>query len=727
MAASSPIKVSPPDQRGLTRTSTFRPELGALRAAGVVAVLIYHLWPSRLPGGFVGVDVLFVVSGWLITSLLAGGVIHRGRIAWGAFLTRRAARLLPASTTVILVSAIASILLLPRLAWSDTAAQGLASLVGVENWYLIRSGSGYLTARDAPTVFQHFWSLGVEAQLYVVWPVLVLTGLVLLGRRLRRPTRGLLLVIGVAIAASLVWSIVDRDSPHGGDFFSTLTRLWEFGTGGVMGLTLPSLTARIPRALRVALGVLGWGALVVICLLLPGTDQYPGAIALLPVAATGAIAASGSWWPYRVRPVILTGELSYSLYLWHWPIIIIATERLGHALTAVDKALILVLTLALAVLTWRFIERRFWRPHADPEPLDAPAEPARARPARGALARLLSSRTNAGLAFALVAALCASAVFTAQFAVLRSDDDAARAQLLALSSAHGRCYGALASTRSSCPSSTSPPDAAALELASHDVGAALRDGDPACTDVEHDPTSTPWRSCRYPQPRATTTLAIVGDSHAAAWTSSLLPIAATERWNVVVYEHGGCPAIDPTGLTARTNLITDDCVAWQRAVIRRIDSDPSVTLVLTGGFYGAYTADATALHRAVLESPGFVRRLEKLVGHWTDLGKKVAVLRDTPHAPAALPECLSHAATASSCAYPRVTDDRPDDVTGPLAGSRSGVTLIDPARWTCPDAMCSPVMGGVVVLFDTDHVTRSFAVSASPLMARALKAAGWPI
>jgi peptidoglycan/LPS O-acetylase OafA/YrhL len=291
-----------------------RPEIQALRAVAVVTVLVFHFWPEALPGGFVGVDVFFAISGFLITSHLVREVERTGSVSVLAFWARRVRRLLPASLVVLLATATAIVALVPLSAWDDWLAELLASALYVENWHLASSATDYFAQQDAPSPFQHFWSLSVEEQFYAVWPLLVL-GAALLGAGLARRRAALAGVLGLVFAASLAYSILFTGDGRDDAYFSTLTRAWEFAAGGLLAL-LPSagvsaapapapgagrvraLLARAERAVEaLARALVSWAgiaAVFVAAAIISRETAYPGWAALLPVLGALAVIYAGA-------------------------------------------------------------------------------------------------------------------------------------------------------------------------------------------------------------------------------------------------------------------------------------------------------------------------------------------------------------------------------------------------------------------------------------------------
>src|SRR5215472_17555234 len=361
MNDSAVLATSPKAVKGGTAERDFRPDIQGLRALAVAMVVIYHLYPSLLPGGFVGVDVFFVISGFLITGHLWRGYQRTGKVGLVDFWGRRAKRLVPAATLVLTVTWVASRLVLPATRLADTADQVRASALYFQNWLLAHNAVDYLKSTNLASPVQHFWSLSVEEQFYLVWPWLFLAAAIL--ARLRARHRGPGVNVGLAVATglagalvlgSLAYSVYDTRTDPAEAYFVTTTRVWELGLGGLLAL----LPQRLGRPLS-RQGWLGWAGLAAMAaspFLLRGTSAFPGAIALLPVVGTVALIAGGSaaarYGPARltsVRPMVFLGGISYSLYLWHWPVIVLWSTYRGHKIGPYAG---LPLAVAAVVLSW---------------------------------------------------------------------------------------------------------------------------------------------------------------------------------------------------------------------------------------------------------------------------------------------------------------------------------------------------------------------------------------
>ena len=368
----------PPTPRGL------RKDIQGLRAIAVTLVVVFHLWPATVSGGYVGVDIFLVISGYLITSHLLKKPPRSARDL-GAFWARRLRRLLPASLTVLAATAVATRLVAPSTTWEEITRQIVASTLYVQNWALASSSVDYMDAGAMVSPVQHFWSLSVEEQFYLVWPLLIL-GATWVAHRVAGPAaptgdderriRLTRTVIGVVVVTSLAYSVWYTAVQPAAAYFVTPTRMWELALGGFIA-TIASMSSR-----RGADGVAGAGsavvawagvaAMVIAAYLYTSATPFPGAAALLPVLGAAAVILADTDHPLspttllRNGPVQWLGDVSYSVYLWHWPLIALVPYVSGGSLGVLDKSVILVATLALAGLSKIHIEDRFRfaRPHA---------------------------------------------------------------------------------------------------------------------------------------------------------------------------------------------------------------------------------------------------------------------------------------------------------------------------------------------------------------------------
>ncbi|HET7821594.1 MAG TPA: acyltransferase, partial [Ornithinibacter sp.] len=341
----------------------FRPDIEGLRAVAILTVLAYH---AGLPvrGGFVGVDIFFVISGFLITGLLVAELDRSGSVSWIRFVGRRIRRLLPAAVLVLVTISAWSWFVVPGLRRRDIGVDVAAAALYVVNWVFARRETDYLASDVLPSPVQHFWSLAVEEQFYVIWPLL----LIVLALVVRRPSRRVVTgALGALVASSFVWSVWFSHTSPRPAFFTTTTRVWELGIGALLAVALAGRSR--PTTAARGSAALGWAALAVlvaVALWLPQDIDWPGAWALLPTLPTAALLWVGWQAPARgpvrvlgTAPMVWVGGLSYSIYLWHWPVIILGgwtAAAFGTTLPGWGVLLLALVSVVPAWLSWRFVE-----------------------------------------------------------------------------------------------------------------------------------------------------------------------------------------------------------------------------------------------------------------------------------------------------------------------------------------------------------------------------------
>ncbi|GAA0562224.1 hypothetical protein GCM10010172_51770 [Paractinoplanes ferrugineus] len=324
----------------------FRPDIEGLRAVAVAAVVLGHAGVPGIGGGYIGADVFFVVSGFLITSLMMRELAATGEISLLRFYGRRARRLLPAAALVLVTVVLAGYHWLGSGRGDEIAADGRWAALFAADFNFAAQGVDYLRSQSAPSPLQHFWSLAVEEQFYLVWPALI--GLLIwLGLRHSAP-----LVLALAVAGSLACSIVQTGTAW--SYFSPATRAWELGAGCLLALVADRFD-RIPPAVATALAGFGLGGIVVAALSFDDSTPVPGYAAALPVVATMLVLAGRGDAVLGVAPLRWLGQISYPLYLWHWPMLIIAEQAHGPLPPRARLGLVL-LSVALAIVTHVFVE-----------------------------------------------------------------------------------------------------------------------------------------------------------------------------------------------------------------------------------------------------------------------------------------------------------------------------------------------------------------------------------
>lgn len=334
------------------------PEIQGLRAIAVLSVVIYHFDSRLLSGGFVGVDIFFVISGFLISGLLISEVRQTSKIDFMAFYGRRIRRLLPAASLVTISTVIASRLIYAPLRWRDIGYDGLFTSLYGANFHFYFSQIDYSNLGSKPSPLIHFWSLAVEEQFYFVIPLV----LVLIYKFTR--TKNINMYLYILFFISFLESIrLTRSNPQLA-FFSISTRLWELGAGTVIFLFTSQLS-KVKFKARAAVALVGYVAIIYSLFFLNDQDSFPGVLALLPVIGSVAIITASLSGPFPFsrllssKPALWVGAISYSLYLWHWPVLRLLSELLGRNLPIWNGLLLLPALLVLSNLTYRYIETPF--------------------------------------------------------------------------------------------------------------------------------------------------------------------------------------------------------------------------------------------------------------------------------------------------------------------------------------------------------------------------------
>jgi peptidoglycan/LPS O-acetylase OafA/YrhL len=680
----------------------------------VLLVVVFHLWPDRLTGGYVGVDVFFAISGYLITGHLLREAASTGRIDLPSFWARRIRRLLPAAALVLAVSLAATVAFLPSRVWQETAYQIGASAIGLQNWALAANSVDYFGSTTAPSIVQHYWSLSLEEQFYVVWPVLMVAALAIsAGMSAIGRARLLGATMAIVFSASLVWSIVATNASKSSAYFSTFTHAWEFALGGLLALAHGRLMAgwwgASPR-LRAITTWLGLLAIVVSAFVFSGETAFPGWVALVPVLGTiGVIAAASS--TSRIqrplllesRPVQFVGGASYSTYLWHWPPIVVLPAVLGHELGFATKIAILVLSVLAGWLTKILVED----------------------PARTSVALNHRRWITYTIAASTAAVLVTSSLVVSNVGQVRAAEIQARAQETIESSLGGAnaCFGASAMLHD-CPYShrVDPkfgPDFAADDWGS--IAGVTKDGTmpdkSACIDFtvpSASADSDAFLDCAVGQAGGEQTMAIVGDSHALALTEPLVRIAEAQGWSVRVFLRNSCTPSLP--MLYDTPTTKQDCNLWRAAVAERIAADPAIDVVVATGFTrGEPEAVFTGTRDQLLA--GYA----DLWASWLDAGKRVVAIGDVPLTSGdSVPDCVAaHTGELDPCTVARA-DALAWDPVGVAAASDSRVSFVDLTDAFCDEELCHSVIGGLIAYRDPHHLSATFGLTLIPWLERGL-------
>jgi peptidoglycan/LPS O-acetylase OafA/YrhL len=692
----------------MSTRSQFRTDVEGLRAVAVLAVVAYHAGLAAVGGGYVGVDVFYVLSGFLITGLLWEELQRTGRLQFAAFYARRARRLLPAAVLILVATVAASSLWLSPLQARVVARDAVAAALYVSNYRFAVLRTDYL-ADSSPSPMQHYWSLGVEEQFYLLWPVLLLV-VFLVGRRVwTRSSSGAAAVLLMAGAASFALSLWLTATSQPWAFFSLPTRAWELAAGGVVALGAPTLR-RLPGVVAAALGWLGVAAVLWSITQLSASTPFPGTAALVPVGGTVAVIAAGCATP-RLGPNIvlswpplqLGGKLSYSWYLWHWPVLILAPAVAGHALGLWQNLGLAAASGVLALATVKLVE--------DPVRFSPRL---RSRPRRslalGAVLTAVAVAAAVGTASSLpspqgrgvVAAPATISMPSPRQAESSKPRDAAAARMAAKAAPVVRAIRHAVTVRP-VPANLDPP----LDRAHADRAQPIFDG---CHVSWLDVRSGP---CAYGSSTSHTTVMLVGDSHAAQWFPALERAAKVRRWRLVSLTKSTCPPVQLSLWSPVLGRPYRECEQWRATMLERIRAQRPAVVV-----FGAARHYSDVYHLQVY-GPAWISGLAEMVRQVRATGARVVVLGPTPKPRGDVPNCLSeHLQNAVACTQPLAAAV---DARGVGAERRAvlqaGGSYVDVRPWVCTRSTCAVMVGNLLAYRDDNHLSTPYSTWLSPLLA----------
>jgi peptidoglycan/LPS O-acetylase OafA/YrhL len=693
--------------RSGARPGHWRPDIEGLRALAVGVVIAAHIGFPYMAGGFVGVDVFFVISGFLITSLLLREIDKTGTVSIAGFYARRAVRLLPAAATVLLATLVAAWLWLPRTRLGEIAADAATAALNVINLRLAQEGTDYLNATAEPSPLQHFWSLAVEEQFYIVWP-LVLLAIAFLGakfgkpgqftatrHRHRGPGRTFAITAFLVITACVsFWMSANWTAPDPvWSYFGIHTRAWELAVGALIAVAAGSIRAYAPKW---AAALASWAGLALITasvFLLDERTVFPGTAALLPVAGTALVIAAGCA-QHRfgatvllgVRPAQFIGKISYGLYLWHWPLIMIGPAVWGLEAVRVRHYLVLMgVAFLLTIATFYLIEN----PIRTRRPLVQ--VPSRALAMGGGL---------------IATALAASLFMAAQPMPTQENDEAA--EITGNDATVWEMLGE-SSDVDTVPANLTP----ALEEAVDDEPTLYDDG---CV-TERDSTELHEDDCWYGDPDGGKTVVLFGDSHAAQWFPVLNQLAEAAGWKLKTLTKANCSVADVTEIDAKLGREYTECEDWKEQAFDLIDELQPEAVVATA--YDAKDVVADDPDQAWID--GWVDSVERL----RESADDVYYMAGSPRLPEDPPSCLAeNPENASVCVGELdesiVEPDRREELIE--AVDETGANVVDPIPWLCDldQGTCPVVVGNLLVYRDTNHLSARFVAELAPQVAAAI-------
>lgn len=698
-----------------TRTSGFyRHDLDGLRGIAIALVAMFHVWFGRVSGG---VDVFLALSGFFFGGkLLRASLNQSASLALRPQLTRLVRRLLPALVVVLAACAVLTILIQPETRWEAFADQSLASLGYYQNWELARTSADYLRAGEGVSPLQHIWSMSVQGQFYLSFLLLIFGVAVLLRRRLGKHLRVVFLgLLSALTVASFVYAIIAHQNNQVLAYYNSFARGWELLIGALAGALVGYI--RWPMWVRTVVATVALAAILSCGALIDGVNEFPGPWALVPVGATVLFILAGANrhatpgggdrmpLPNRIlatRPFVVLGSMAYSLYLWHWPLLIFWLSYSGDKdVNFLEGAVVLLISGVLAYLTTRFVEDPLRIQKTD---LVAPA--AHAVPWR---VRMRRPTIVLGSVVALLGVTLTATSFTwrEHVTVQRSSGN----ELVGLNARdYPGAHALLDHAR--VPKLRMRPTV--LE-AKKDLPASTTDG---CISTFKNPEII---NCDYGDPNATRTIALAGGSHAEHWLTALDLLGREHNFKVVTYLKMGCPlSTEKIPRIMGNNAPYPQCHDWvQRTMDKLVADRPDYVF--------------TTSTRPWNTKPGDVMPAT-YIGIWQrfmDNNIPVLAMRDTPWLVAdgkpVLPaDCLAKGGTAVSCG-----GKRSELLVGrnPTRGFVARFPVLKPLDMTdavCRADICRAVEGNVMVYHDSHHLSASYMRTMAGELGRQLSAAtGW--
>ncbi|MEX5275655.1 acyltransferase family protein [Kocuria sp. CPCC 205261] len=646
--------------------SGFRPEVQGLRAVAVLLVVLYHVFMGRVSGG---VDIFLFISAFFMTLSFVRKLEGGRPLALGRYWLHTFKRLLPLATVVILTTLFLVWWLYPAQDVADFRFQGVASILYFENWTLAFNAVDYYAAdHSSASPFQHFWSLSVQGQVFLVWPLIFGLAWLVKRRTGRSSIPVLATCFGVVFAASLVFSVITTHTQQSFAYFDTRARLWEFALGSLVALAIPYL--RLSRALRVVLGWGGFVSMVLVGILVDVQGAFPGWIALWPLLSAAAIIVagqSGSRWSFdrflSWTPVVRMGDAAYALYLVHWPLLItylmvrerpVAGPRSGVVIVVLSIVLALVLTqlVETPLKRWRWPEASNWR-------------------------------------LALIIVVCMGLVLATAgtWSILEGRRTAQLEAQAELNNPGARVLEPGYELRGD-------PDAPTLPLVENLANYHADLGSKCPSDISIDSSVRKYCTEVLGNDDAEKTVLVLGNSHAQQWIPAIKAYAQDHNWRVIAYVGQGCFYTDPS----EQPKTQPHCAGWFEHSQDLLTSNDFDTVFLQGTF-------------ASVESETVHDNLTSAIRRLTGRGTTVVGIRDNPRFKEGLTQCaLTLGRDNPQCIQvpPAVMQDDPQKA---LTDVIDGYVSVDMTSFICPGGSCHPIVGNVYVFADTNHLSAPYGLS----------------
>lgn len=644
-----------------TPEKRFRPEIEGVRAVAAFLVAVYHIWLGSVSGG---VDVFFIVSGYLITTSLLSKMLKQGNIHLGEYLLGLGRRLFPVAFLVVFFTLVGSIWILPQAQWKQIIAEGFASVFYFQNWQLAISSVDYLAQNNQASPFQHFWALSVQGQFYITWPIVITAAYFLAQKVLKTPVRKTLLGVLITLfVLSISYSVYKTAVNQPWAYFDTFARAWEFSLGGIVALLLPYVQLKKSISL-----ILGWAGLAVIALtgiLFPVSTVFPGWVALLP--ASGVIFViisaenSGGFGVDRLlgsKPFLKFGNISYGFYLWHWPLLIFYFAWFDTGQASILAGAVIILTaLVLAYVSVTYIEA----------------------PVRSLSVKTSKVKIGKALTALIVPVLLVNGGWT-----------------FYVSQMQGKAYEA--------------GDYPGAQTVFYNVEADELDPYPSTIEVQEElPAFYEDRECfMYTSEEGMKTcskgetedpdytVALVGGSHSGHWFPALSELSDDLNLKIDLYNKDACRFSNDDF----DGLLNETCMDWNEKVLQDLQEDPP-DLVFT----------TSTVNSGTTVPDGYIEQWRKLEGT-----THIMAVRDNPRMEEDTPLCIEEKGSIEECSVSR--DEALADVVPweNTEGIPDNVTFVDLSDYFCGEEVCEPVIGNVIVYRDKHHLSTAYSKTLAPAL-----------
>ena len=678
---------------GQNKGVTKRPDIQGLRAVAVGVVLLYHAGVPWMPGGFVGVDVFFVISGFLITKGIVSELRRNGNISLKDFYARRIARILPAAALAIVSTLALAWMFLPETRWRQIGLDGFASAFSYVNWIFAGNSVNYLAQAQAESPFQHFWSLAVEEQFYLVWPLLlVVVGWLSLKLNFRLQ-RGMLVALAAVAVPSFLWSVYLTSTNPGAAYFVTTTRGWELALGCALAIMVGRSARKVPTFVA---GIIGWAGLIAIfaaAALYTSATAFPSYNAALPVLGAVAVLWSGAHGKVgpslllSLPPMVSLGNISYSLYLWHWPLLIIAAGVWGE-LGLIGGLMVVAISILPAWGSYVAVERPVQNRLKEVD-------------SKGAVFGVGAILTAGGAAAALIIALMVPPVPPASDIEFTPKPLAGQKVEL---------IGAETILDPAAPRQileSFPNIVPAPVQAAEDLPAANRDG------CQQGVESVEARRCNFGDPAGTKTVALVGDSHSAQLLPGIDAVAKERGWKIISYTKGACPWVDVDISDVNVKQGSRpfaECRKWVQGVTEALTAERPDMII--AGMSRYRTHNGSSVDDSEVSNTRLVEGMRATWSPFLKQGIPVVSVRDTPGPGIIVPDCVvQNTAALSRCAVQKgkALPSNPPEVAATVG--TTGTFVLDMTDSLCFGDTCPAVIGNVLVYRDSNHLTATYARS----------------